>query len=98
MLGRTLRAAIGAGFSRAWPSIRDSNVSTFITCAILYWFGSFSGETRIMGFALTLAVGVAASMFTAIVVTRAFIGPVVESALGKRLGLFSPYSVQRREA
>ncbi len=98
MAGRTLRAAIGAGFNRAWPSIRDSNVSTFITCGILYWFGSASGETSIMGFALTLAIGVAASMFTAIVVTRAFLGPVLGSPLANRLGLFTIIGPKRREA
>ena len=68
--GRTLRAAMRAGFDRAWPSIRDSNASTLITCAILFWFGSNFGASIVAGFALTLAVGVLVSLFTAIFVTR----------------------------
>ncbi|TAK22056.1 MAG: protein translocase subunit SecD [Chloroflexota bacterium] len=68
--GRSLNAAIDAGFARAWTSIRDSNVSTLITCAILFWFGANFGASIIQGFALTLAIGVVVSMFTAITVTR----------------------------
>jgi preprotein translocase subunit SecD len=75
--GRTIGAAIDAGFGRAWPSIRDSNVSTLITCAILYWFGSNFGASIVMGFALTLALGVGTSMFSAIFVTRTFLRLVV---------------------
>jgi len=70
--GRSVRVAVEAGFDHAWPSIRDSNISTMITCAILYWFGQFVGASVIQGFALTLFIGVAASMFTAVVVTRNF--------------------------
>ncbi len=65
-----LRQAVEAGFSRAWPSIRDSNISTLITCAILYWFGSTFGASLVRGFALTLALGVVVSLFTAVLVTR----------------------------
>ncbi len=68
--GRPLRQAIDLGFGRAWPSIRDSNLSTLITCVILFWFGSTFGASIVKGFALTLAIGVLVSMFTAIVVTR----------------------------
>jgi preprotein translocase subunit SecD len=68
--GRSVPTAIEAGFDHAWPSIRDSNISTMITCVILYWFGNFTGATVITGFALTLFIGVAVSMFTAIIVTR----------------------------
>ncbi len=68
--GRVLARAIEAGFDHAWPSIRDSNISTMITCLILYWFGQFTGATIISGFALTLFVGVAVSLFSAITVTR----------------------------
>lgn len=81
--GKGLSHAIEAGFDHAWPSIRDSNVSTMITCAILYWFGQFSGATIITGFALTLFVGVAVSLFTAITVTRTFLRIMVESGLIK---------------
>jgi preprotein translocase subunit SecD len=71
--GRSLGAAIEAGFSRAWTSIRDSNISTIITCAILFYFGSTFGASMVKGFALTLIIGVATSMFTAVAVTRTFI-------------------------
>jgi preprotein translocase subunit SecD len=70
--GRSLGAAIEAGFSRAWTSIRDSNISTLITCAILYYFGSTFGAGSVRGFAITLALGVIINMFTAITVTRTF--------------------------
>jgi preprotein translocase subunit SecD len=68
--GKILREAVEAGFSRAWPSIRDSNISTLITCGILIWFGGTFGANIVKGFAITLAVGVLVSMFTAILVTR----------------------------
>jgi preprotein translocase subunit SecD len=72
-LGRSLPQSVEAGFAHAWPSIRDSNISTMITSAILYWFGRYTGASIITGFALTLFVGVSVSMFTAIVVTRTFL-------------------------
>ncbi|MCW5882550.1 MAG: protein translocase subunit SecD [Anaerolineae bacterium] len=68
--GRPLRVAVETGFQRAWPSIRDSNISTLITCVILFWFGSQFGASVVKGFAVTLSLGVLVSMFTAIVVTR----------------------------
>ncbi len=67
--GRAVRRAVEAGFNRAWPSIRDSNVSTLLICGVLFGFGS--GGVR--GFALTLAIGVAVSMFSAITVSRSFL-------------------------
>jgi len=79
--GKPLNRAIEAGFDHAWPSIRDSNISTMITCAILYWFGQFTGATIITGFALTLFVGVAVSLFTAITVTRTFLRIMVDSGM-----------------
>jgi preprotein translocase subunit SecD len=77
--GQRLSAAIEDGFDRAWPSIRDSNIATMITCAILYWFGEYVGASIIQGFALTLFIGVAVSMFTAITVTRTFLRLVLSS-------------------
>jgi protein-export membrane protein SecD len=68
--GRSLGSAIEAGFSRAWTSIRDSNISTLITCGILFYFGSTFGAGAVRGFAITLALGVLINMFTAITVTR----------------------------
>src|SRR5262249_37820319 len=75
--GRTLGSAIEAGFNRAWTSIRDSNVSTMITCVLLYWFGNNFGASLIMGFALTLGLGVVVSMFSAIFVTRSMLNAIV---------------------
>lgn len=71
--GRTLQRAIEAGFRRAWTSILDSNVSTWITCLILWLFGNSFGASMVKGFAVTLALGVCVSMFTAVTVTRTFI-------------------------
>ncbi len=68
--GRRVVRAMETGFARAWPSIRDSNISTLITCAILFWFGNQFGASIVKGFAVTLALGVVTSMFTAIIVTR----------------------------
>ncbi|MCL4500010.1 MAG: protein translocase subunit SecD [Chloroflexi bacterium] len=79
--GRTLRAAIDAGFARAWTSIRDANVSTLITCGILFWFGMNFGASIIQGFALTLAIGVIVSLFSAILVSRTFLEVFVKSGL-----------------
>ncbi len=91
--GRTLGAAIEAGFERAWTAIRDSNVTTFIVCGILYWLGSsIVASAPVMGFALTLFIGVAVSMFTAIVVTRTLLRLFVGTALGQRTSLFSVYT------
>ncbi len=73
LAGRTLKQAVDLGWKRAWPSIRDSNISTLITCVILFWFGSAFGASLVKGFSLTLAVGVLVSMFTAIIVTRTFL-------------------------
>jgi len=64
--GKDLIRSIEEGFSRAWTSIRDSNISSLITCLILWWFGS----SIIKGFALTLALGIMVSMFSAIVISR----------------------------
>jgi len=87
--GRALVAAIEAGFGRAWPSIRDSNVSTLITCGILWWFGDQFGANLVKGFALTLIIGVTVSMFSAIIVTRTFLRLLVGTPLAKRLGWFA---------
>jgi preprotein translocase subunit SecD len=90
--GRPLSQAIEGGFDHAWPSIRDSNVSTMITCLILYWFGQFTGATIITGFALTLFVGVAVSLFSAITVTRTLLRTLNEMGVirsGWLLGLGS---------
>jgi preprotein translocase subunit SecD len=86
--GRSLSSAIEAGFDHAWPSIRDSNISSMITAAILYWFGRYTGASIITGFALTLFVGVAVSMFTAITVTRTFLRLMVDAGMARHRSWF----------
>ncbi len=90
--GRTLGAAIEAGFNRAWTAIRDGNVTTLIVCFILFWLGSsIVASAPVQGFALTLAIGVVVSMFTAIVVTRTLLRLFIGGPLAQRTWLFSPH-------
>ena len=86
--GRLLSSAIDIGWKRAWPSIRDSNISTLITCAVLFYFGSNFGASIIVGFATTLFLGVAISMFTAITVTRTFLNLLVPTGVVSHPWLF----------
>ncbi len=76
--GRTLKQAVQLGWSRAWPSIRDSNFATIITCVILFWFGSSLGASIVKGFAVTLIMGVGVSLFCAYLVTRTLLTLVLE--------------------
>lgn len=76
--GRPLAMALEAGFDRAWPSIRDSNTSTFITSAILLFFGSSYGASIVAGFAITLMIGVLLGLFTSVFVTRTFLRFVLD--------------------
>jgi preprotein translocase subunit SecD len=88
--GRSLGSAIEIGFSRAWLAIRDSNLSTIITCIVLFWFGNAFGAMSVTGFALTLGIGVVVSMLTAIIVTRAFMRTILYTPLAKSIKLFLP--------
>ena len=67
--GKAINDALHEGFSRAWLSIRDSNIASIITAVVLFWLGT----SAVKGFALTLGIGVLVSMFTAITVSRAFL-------------------------
>jgi len=78
--GRRLNTAVEVAFERAWTSIRDSNFATLITCAILFWFGNAFGASIVKGFAITLALGVAVSLFTAIRVTRTLLHLTMDRA------------------
>lgn len=82
--GRALEEAIREGFGRAWTSIRDSNVSSLITSAILYWLGT----SVVQGFALTLGIGILVSMISAITVTRTLLLAVMSPRLEKARALF----------
>lgn len=94
--GRSLRAAIKTGFDRAWPSIRDSNASSLITCAILFWFGTNFGASIVAGFALTLAIGIVMSLFTAIVVTRTLLNLVTDLDVAQNLWWFGVSQTSER--
>jgi preprotein translocase subunit SecD len=82
--GKTIQAAIEAGFNRAWNSILDSNVSSLITAGILYYFGS----STIKGFALVLIIGVLISMFTAITLSRVMLRWVVRQPWARKARLY----------
>jgi preprotein translocase subunit SecD len=82
--GKTITTAVEAGFNRAWNSILDSNVSSLITAAILYFFGS----STIRGFALVLIIGVLISMFTAISVSRSILRWVVRQSWARRAAFY----------
>ena len=83
--GRPLTSAIEEGFKRAWPSIRDSNFNTLLTCLILIMFTT----SAVKGFAVTLGLGVIISMFTAIFITRNFLNLIPSAWLEKRHGLIT---------
>ncbi len=85
--GLNLPNALVKGWKRAWSSIRDSNVATIITSAILFWFGSSFGATIVKGFSLTLFLGVAISLFTAICITRPLLTIAVD--------IFQPTNLKR---
>lgn len=76
--GRNITQAFSLAYQRAWPSIRDSNIATLITCLVLFIFGSQFGATIVKGFSLTLAIGVFISVFTALVVVRNLLGAVLQ--------------------
>ena len=96
-IGRTLASSMEVGFSRAWPAIRDSNVSTMITCLVLMWFGDRLGGGLVTGVAISLFIGVAISMFTAVVVSRNLLQLMAWIGLGHRINLFTPEPLQPRE-
>jgi preprotein translocase subunit SecD len=85
--GRVLRQAFDQAWSRAWPSIRDSNIAALITSAILFWFGNTFGATIVKGFSLTLAIGVVISLFSSLYITR--------TLLALALNWFKPQNTER---
>ncbi len=82
--GKPYGLAMEEAFKRAWLSIRDGNMTSLISCAVLYWFTS----SVVRGFALTLAVGVLVSMFTAITVTRNLMRLICTNNIVSKLGWF----------
>ncbi len=94
-IGHTLGRAVEQAFRNAFPSIRDSNASTLITCAILWYFGDQTGTSLMTGFAITLAIGVLVSLLTAITITRNFMRVMISSGRVRDPWLLG---VERREA
>ena len=88
--GRSMGSAIDIGFNRAWPAIRDGNFTTLIIAAILFWFGERLGASLVQGFALTLAIGVMLSMFSALVITRRLLRLVTNFEPLRRNRLYLP--------
>jgi len=88
--GRALLGAIETGYRRAWPAILNSNVATMITCVILFWFGSRFGASAVTGFSITLFIGVATSMFTAVVVSHTLLRLVASTPLSRFTDMFTP--------
>jgi preprotein translocase subunit SecD len=77
--GKSFKVALEEGIKRAWPAIRDGNLTTLLVCAILF----FIGTSFVRGFAMTLSLGILVSMFTAIVVTGNFLRIFVGTRLEK---------------
>lgn len=76
---RDIMRAVDNAFSRAWPSIRDGNISTLLTAAILFWFST----SFVKGFALTLGIGILMSMFSSMIITKYLIKFFIVTKLGR---------------
>ena len=85
--GRPMRQAFDQAWSRAWPSIRDSNIAAIITALILLWFGSAFGATIVKGFSITLLIGVGISLFSSLFITN--------TLLAQALTTFKPKNLER---
>ena len=85
--GRSIKQAFDQSWTRAWPSIRDSNIAALITSGILFWFGNAFGATIVKGFSLTLAIGVVISLFSSLFITR--------TLLALALDTFKPRNLER---
>jgi preprotein translocase subunit SecD len=89
--GKSLSSAMEESFVRAWTSIRDGNITTLISCAFLIWFGM----GFVQGFAVTLAIGVLTSMFTAIIFTRLIMRFAVSLFKGEASWMFLGYKKEK---
>ena len=91
--GKSVSQSVNDGFKRAWPSIRDGNVSTIITCLILMFFGT----STVQGFGTTLFIGIAVSLFSAIVITHTLFVVILGDWLEKRTWLLGVHRVKTEE-
>ncbi|MCH8244718.1 MMPL family transporter, partial [Patescibacteria group bacterium] len=82
--GKSFGLALEEGFKRAWPSIRDGNITTLAVALILFWFGS----SFVKGFALTLSLGILVSLFSAIFITKNMLRLFIDTKIAKVLWLF----------
>lgn len=82
--GKSLKSSIDIGFEKAWPSVRDSNISTLITCVLLFMIGT----SIVRGFAITLGIGVLISMFTGMIVSHWIASKTASTGLAKNPALF----------
>ncbi len=89
--GKMFKTAVETGFKKAWPSVRDGNFSTLITCGILFAIGT----SIVRGFAITLSIGIFISLFTGIIVSRWLCRVIARSPLAERIDLFG---VKRSES
>jgi preprotein translocase subunit SecD len=96
--GKTLGSAAEAGFRRAFPSIRDSNVSTILTSVILFWFGHNFAASTITGFATTLIIGVVVSFVTAVFVSQTFLRVLIASGAAREPALDGVEELAERPA
>lgn len=92
--GKSLKSAIEIGFEKAWPSIRDSNVSTIITCLLLFMIGT----SIVRGFAVTLGLGVVVSMFTGMIVSRWLLRRLATTSYATKAAWFPGMSAQESKA
>lgn len=92
-LGKPLATSVDEGFRRAWPAIRDGNYTTLIVCFVLMWFGT----SMIKGFAVTLTIGVLASMFSAIVITRQFLALFVKEGQENKLWRYGVRAIPEKK-
>lgn len=92
-LGKPWGTAIDEGFKRAWPSIRDSNITTLLSCFFLAWFGT--GVVR--GFAITLGIGVICSLFSALVITKTFLNMLNSEKISKKVWLLGSFKKKDAE-
>lgn len=94
-LGKGLNVALEDAFNRAWPSVRDGHMTVLISCAVLYWFSS----SVIRGFSLTLAIGIAISLFTAVVTCRVWLRALALTPLAKwDWGFLKPKTLDKNKS
>lgn len=89
--GHSIASATEEAFRESWTAIWDSNVTVFIACAVLYWLGSRFGNFMVVGFATTLFIGTALSMFTQVTVTRTLLRATVASGIATSAGAYGVY-------